>query len=356
MTPASPPLLSSKGIVISAAAVEKLHDILDGSDIPVAEALEGDNFKSRAFDNDEDASEYVDSDTGASAYDRTITLTEMQTAFYNTYQNTGVSRDQTNHAAAMVYNRIIDNLGETIESGEEEKFFDFLTARDVHLAAGGVIINDQTGRDGSVKVTLQSRGLDWSTIRNHIIPYHSSQYVNGTWSEIEVSYEIPIADKPDEFYLVTVTKGGGWWPAVTHIVFDDVRKTASWTLVPMTQARTLVDNNMDRLQSAMERTGLKTTGSVVTEYADKLKTELPSVNDSTGSHILQGGGIYVYTSRVESTAIIAPPDSQVFATVAKLSLVTAGLRPTGGEIPIWIEGEKREAPEKDQLITPIASR
>ncbi|OGQ25646.1 MAG: hypothetical protein A3F89_04255 [Deltaproteobacteria bacterium RIFCSPLOWO2_12_FULL_50_11] len=342
--------MSVDKITIAAQAADKLEDILDDSDIPIAEALEG-NSATRAFKDSASATEYVETADGFYANDRSITLTEMRRAFYQTYRHSGVSVEQSQKAADAVFQEVKRQLGATIDSGEEQRFLEILTTREAHLNAGGAVIIDETSAKSQVTVMLRAPGLSWDRIKGNIVPYNIYRHIG----DVQVSYEIPISGSSNSYYLVTVTKAFGSWPTVTRLTFSGSgpEYRAEWTRVDDKTAATVLMAHPDRLRVAMTAAGLDTSGSAVTHYMDNvIIAELDSVPKVSGYHTYNTQtGDYRYVSLAQTTAIADPPDGNVFSAALRTAMVTVG-RKGNGKIPVHIEGEGRKSPDKDETLTP----
>ena len=363
-------------IVISPKAADILEDVLDGSDIPIAEALE--SGKTRAFKDSSSAPEYKSAFDGIYKNDRTITLPEMQEAFKATYGVPGRSVFASKKAAQAVFDEIRRELGEEIDPGEEKKFLEILTSKKTHLAAGGAIITidnikkvktTKGTRDvRRISVELQRPGLSWAAFKNNIIPYK----IHSQLKYVEVSYEIPISGSSNSFYLLTTTKVLGlFWPAVTKITLSrsGTKYKAEWKLVNQAEATRVLkaEANKSYLIAAMDAAGLipsKTKGNDYTadDYTkaddyleEEIIPELDSVYYVKGSHTYDAAtGLYEHWQAAVTSAIIEPEGEAVEAALAT-ALNTIGRLGPRRKIPIW-KIEEEGKPEKDKTQKPASAK
>lgn len=340
-------------IVIEASAADHLEDALDGSDIPICEAIEGDHYKlngrtTRAFKDSEEAPEYFEE---LNPNDRTISLTELRRAFLATYRT-----PNSQNVADRLFGQLKSELGDTITEEEIPRFVQILTDQAAHLDAGGVIITNNIDSGGSLSIQLKKPGLTREAIRARIIPYNTYQ----TTPDLELTFEVPVPGEPNAYYEFTITRPDGvagkvvgMFPAVTKIVFpkNEGDLVAYWDMVPHPEAQRLVDQFKDNLAQAMIRAGITTN---VDEYAATFKKELTSVRSVTGSvRYDPQTGIFTYSQNAQ-VSWNPPSDSFVIRPLLGVALhYTSDPReraPT--KIPCWMS-EDGGPMQKDCHYAPV---
>ncbi|MBI1909080.1 MAG: hypothetical protein HYS22_02795 [Deltaproteobacteria bacterium] len=324
-------------IVVEPDAADGLEDQLDGSDIPISEAIEGDNYKmdrktTRAFQDDEEASAY---ESDLFPNDRAITLTELRRAFYATY-----GTQESRAVAERVFAQMKQELGDTVSKDEIGRFQQILTDQSAHLDAGGIIIDNDLDKGGRLAISVKRQGLTKEDIQRRIIPYDTWKYMK----DLELTFDVPVPEEPNAYYEFTITHPGGVagkvfgiFPAVTKITLagGNGPLVAKWEMVPHDTARGLVDQYKGRLTEVMREARLKDNPD---EYANQFKEELESVRSVQGSvRYDPQTGVLTYEQNVK-VSWSPPSDSFVIEPLLTVALHYAGdpRAKKRTKIPCWM--------------------
>ncbi|MDO8461488.1 MAG: hypothetical protein Q7S98_01365 [Deltaproteobacteria bacterium] len=339
-------------IVIEADAADHLEDTLDGSDIPICEAIEGDNYKlegrtTRTFWDSPKAPEY---EWEIWPDDRNITLTELRRSFLATYRT-----PQSQAVADRVFGQLKSELGDTIGKNEIDRFQQILTDQAVHLDAGGIIINNNIDSGGNLAIKLKKPGLTRESIRARVLPYDTYK----TMPDLELTFEVPVPGEPNAYYEFTITRPDGvagkvvgMFPAVTKLVFpqNGGNVVAHWDMVSHPEAQRLIDQFKPDLARAMSRAGITTN---LDEYADTFKKELTSVRNVFGSVSYDPQtGIFIYQQSAQ-VSWKPPSDSFIIRPLLQVALHYAGdpRAEAKAKIPCWMS-EDDGPMEKDFFYAP----